>query len=385
MNTVSLKRIIPYGRQEITEEDIKAVAETLRSDYLTQGPKVAEFEEKLASYCGAKFAVAFSNGTAALHGAYYAAGLRKGDSFITSPMTFAATANAGLYLGASPVFCDIEPDTGNIDSDRIPALINKSVKLIAPVHYSGMPADMAEIRTIADERKLMVIEDACHALGAVYKGERIGNCAYSDMAVFSFHPVKHVATGEGGAVLTNNKNLRDTLLIFRSHGITRDNLINEPHGGWYHEMQELGYNYRMTDIQCALGISQLSRAESSLEKRRLMAAKYDAVFSDVKGVKTPPHREGRQNAYHLYPLRMEHGRKEVYDLLREKGVHAQVHYLPVYMHPYYRANGFENFTLPEAEKFYKSELSIPMFPSLTDEEQDYVTESVREALKCVLG
>lgn len=382
---MSLKRIIPYGRQEITEEDIKAVAETLRSDYLTQGPKVAEFEEKLASYCGAKFAVAFSNGTAALHGAYYAAGLRKGDSFITSPMTFAATANAGLYLGASPVFCDIEPDTGNIDSDRIPALINKSVKLIAPVHYSGMPADMAEIRTIADERKLMVIEDACHALGAVYKGERIGNCAYSDMAVFSFHPVKHVATGEGGAVLTNNKNLRDTLLIFRSHGITRDNLINEPHGGWYHEMQELGYNYRMTDIQCALGISQLSRAESSLGKRRLIAAKYDAVFGDVKGVKTPPHREGRQNAYHLYPLRMEHGRKEVYDLLREKGVHAQVHYLPVYMHPYYRANGFENFTLPEAEKFYKSELSIPMFPSLTDEEQDYVTESVREALKCVLG
>lgn len=382
---MSLKRIIPYGRQEITEEDIKAVAETLRSDYLTQGPKVAEFEEKLASYCGAKFAVAFSNGTAALHGAYYAAGLRKGDSFITSPMTFAATANAGLYLGASPVFCDIEPDTGNIDSDRISALIDKSVKLIAPVHYSGMPADMAEIRAIADERKLMVIEDACHALGAVYKGERIGNCAYSDMAVFSFHPVKHVATGEGGAVLTNNKNLRDTLLIFRSHGITRDNLINEPHGGWYHEMQELGYNYRMTDIQCTLGISQLSRAESSLGKRRLMAAKYDAVFSDVKGVKTPPHREGRQNAYHLYPLRMEHGRKEVYDLLREKGVHAQVHYLPVYMHPYYRANGFENFTLPEAEKFYKSELSIPMFPSLTDEEQDYVTESVREALKCVLG
>lgn len=382
---MSLKRIIPYGRQEITEEDIKAVAETLRSDYLTQGPKVAEFEEKLASYCGAKFAVAFANGTAALHGAYYAAGLRKGDSFITSPMTFAATANAGLYLGASPVFCDIEPDTGNIDSDRIPALINKSVKLIAPVHYSGMPADMAEIRAIADEKKLMVIEDACHALGAVYKGERIGNCAYSDMAIFSFHPVKHVATGEGGAVLTNNKNLRDTLLRFRSHGITRDNLINEPHGGWYHEMLELGYNYRMTDIQCALGISQLSRAESSLGKRRLMAAKYDAAFSDVKGVKTPPHREGRQNAYHLYPLRIEHGRKEVYDLLREKGVHAQVHYLPVYMHPYYRANGFDNFTLPEAEKFYKSELSIPMFPSLTDEEQDYVTESVREALKCVLG
>ncbi len=380
---MSADKIIPYGKQEITEDDIKCVAETLRSDYLTQGPKVAEFEERLASCCGARFAVVFSNGTAALHGAYYAAGLEKGDSFITTPMTFAATSNAGLYLGASPRFCDIEPDTGNIDTDGIPALIDKSTKLIAPVHYSGMPADMEKIHSIATENGLMVVEDACHALGAVYNGERIGNCAYSDMTVFSFHPVKHVATGEGGAVLTNNENLRNILARFRSHGIVRDSFMEEPHGGWYNEMQELGYNYRMTDIQCALGISQLARAEESVRKRREIAAKYDTAFSGIKGLKTPPYRENRMNAYHLYPLRIEKGRKSVYDFLRTKGVYAQVHYLPVYMHPYYRANGFEDFSLPEAEKFYSMELSIPMFPSLTEQEQDYVIECVLEAFKCV--
>lgn len=383
MKAVSADKIIPYGKQEITEDDIKCVAETLRSDYLTQGPKVAEFEERLASCCGARFAVVFSNGTAALHGAYYAAGLEKGDSFITTPMTFAATSNAGLYLGASPRFCDIEPDTGNIDTDGIPALIDKSTKLIAPVHYSGMPADMEKIHSIATENGLMVVEDACHALGAVYNGERIGNCAYSDMTVFSFHPVKHVATGEGGAVLTNNENLRNILARFRSHGIVRDSFMEEPHGGWYNEMQELGYNYRMTDIQCALGISQLARAEESVRKRREIAAKYDTAFSGIKGLKTPPYRENRMNAYHLYPLRIEKGRKSVYDFLRTKGVYAQVHYLPVYMHPYYRANGFEDFSLPEAEKFYSMELSIPMFPSLTEQEQDYVIECVLEAFKCV--
>lgn len=380
---MSADKIIPYGKQEITEDDIKCVAETLRSDYLTQGPKVAEFEERLASCCGARFAVVFSNGTAALHGAYYAAGLEKGDSFITTPMTFATTSNAGLYLGASPRFCDIEPDTGNIDTDGIPALIDKSTKLIAPVHYSGMPADMEKIHSIATENGLMVVEDACHALGAVYNGERIGNCAYSDMTVFSFHPVKHVATGEGGAVLTNNENLRNILARFRSHGIVRDSFMEEPHGGWYNEMQELGYNYRMTDIQCALGISQLARAEESVRKRREIAAKYDTAFSGIKGLKTPPYRENRMNAYHLYPLRIEKGRKSVYDFLRTKGVYAQVHYLPVYMHPYYRANGFEDFSLPEAEKFYSMELSIPMFPSLTEQEQDYVIECVLEAFKCV--
>jgi len=380
---VSADKIIPYGKQEITEDDIKCVAETLRSDYLTQGPKVAEFEERLASCCGARFAVVFSNGTAALHGAYYAAGLEKGDSFITTPMTFAATSNAGLYLGASPRFCDIEPDTGNINTDGIPALIDKSTKLIAPVHYSGMPADMEKIHSIATENGLMVVEDACHALGAVYNGERIGNCAYSDMTVFSFHPVKHVATGEGGAVLTNNENLRNILARFRSHGIARDGFMEEPHGGWYNEMQELGYNYRMTDIQCALGISQLSRAEESVRKRREIAAKYDAAFSGISGLKTPPHKINRENAYHLYPLRIEKGRKSVYDFLRTKGVYAQVHYLPVYMHPYYRTNGFEDFSLPEAERFYGMELSIPMFPSLTEQEQDYVIECVLEAFKCV--
>ncbi|HAL86771.1 MAG TPA: UDP-4-amino-4,6-dideoxy-N-acetyl-beta-L-altrosamine transaminase, partial [Deferribacteraceae bacterium] len=233
------------------------------------------------------------------------------------------------------------------------------------------------------ENGLMVVEDACHALGAVYNGERIGNCAYSDMTVFSFHPVKHVATGEGGAVLTNNENLRNILARFRSHGIVRDSFMEEPHGGWYNEMQELGYNYRMTDIQCALGISQLARAEESVRKRREVAAKYDTAFSGIKGLKTPPYRENRMNAYHLYPLRIEKGRKSVYDFLRTKGVYAQVHYLPVYMHPYYRANGFEDFSLPEAEKFYSMELSIPMFPSLTEQEQDYVIECVLEAFKCV--
>lgn len=381
---MSGRKIIPYGKQLITEEDIQTVAATLRSEHLTQGAKVPEFEEALAAYCRAKYAVVFSSGTAALHGAYHAAGLKKGDRFITTPMTFAATANAGLYLGAHPVFCDIEADTGNLDADRLKELADSSVKLIAPVHYSGMPCDMEKIKQIADKHGAAVVEDACHALGAEYKGTRIGSCAYSDMTVFSFHPVKHIATGEGGAVLTNDKKLRDSLLLFRSHGITKNSPVNEPHGGWYMEMQELGYNYRLTDIQCALGISQLKRAEENLKRRRGIAARYDEAFKNINGICTPSLFEDRLNAYHLYPLRLKNSRKEVYDTLRTDGIYAQVHYIPVYMHPYYRENGFAGFSLPNAEEFYNKELSIPMYPSLTDSEADCVIDRVIKAVeKCV--
>lgn len=380
---MSAEKNIPYGRQLISNEDISSVVEALKGEMLTQGNLVAEFEEKLAAKTGAKYAVVFSSGTAALHGAYSAAGLTKGDNFITSPMTFAATANAGIYLGASPLFCDIEFESGNIDANLIEKNINNSTKLIAPVHYSGMPADMEKIRKIADKHSLFVVEDACHALGAEYKNSKIGDCKYSDMTVFSFHPVKHITTGEGGAVLTNDLDLKLRLENFRTHGIVRSGFVNEPHGGWYNEMQNLGFNYRITDIQCALGISQLSKLDDFINKRRSLAEKYDKAFAGLKGILSPPQIADRKSAYHLYPIRLERGRKFVYDFLREKNIYTQVHYIPVYMHPFYRENGFEDFSLENAEKFYQSELSIPMFPSLTDSESDYVIECVKEALECV--
>jgi UDP-4-amino-4,6-dideoxy-N-acetyl-beta-L-altrosamine transaminase len=373
------RRIIPYGKQHITEEDIQAVAATLRSDYLTQGPKVAEFENALAEYTGAKYAVCFSNGTAALHGAYYSAGLGKNDKFITTPMTFAATANAGLYLGAVPIFCDVELDTGNIDASKLDD-VSDSVKLIAPVHYAGLPCEMESIKAFADKKGAVIVEDACHALGAEYKGTRIGSCAYSDMTVFSFHPVKHIATGEGGAVLTNNKDYYNKLKLFRSHGITKENHISTPHGGWYMEMQELGYNYRLTDIQCTLGIGQLKRSEANLERRRNIASLYDKAFREIKDIETPKYYIDRLHAYHLYPIKINN-RKAVYEALHKKNIYAQVHYIPVYMHPYYRQNGYSELCLRNAEQFYSHELSIPMFPSLTDEEVDYVIRNLIEAVR----
>ncbi len=380
--------MIPYGRQFIDEEDIKAVVEVLRSPFITQGPKIAEFEEKLASYCGAKFAVAFSSGTAALHAAYFSVGLSDGDEFITTPITFAATANAGLFLKAKPIFVDIEKDTGNIDVNLIEEAITSKTKLIVPVHYAGFPVDMKKIRSIAEKYGLKVVEDACHALGAEYEGCKIGSCKYSDATVFSFHPVKHITTGEGGAVLTDSEEIYQKLLMFRNHGITKDEKIFErsSHGPWYYEMQFLGYNYRITDIQAALGISQLKKLPKFLEKRRKIVKFYEETLKNSPLFYIPKEKHGRP-AWHLYPVRFKdkylYKKREIFISFLEKGIGVQVHYIPVYKHPFYQRMGY-TYKLPNAEDFYKREISLPIYPSLKDEELnkiieviDWITENIR--------
>lgn len=381
--------MIPYGRQFIDEEDIKSVVEVLKSPFITQGPKVAQFEEKLAEYCGARFAVAFSSGTAALHAAYFSAGLSEGDEFITSPITFAATANAGLFLGAKPVFVDVERDTGNIDADLIEEALTPKTKLIVPVHYAGFPANMEKIREIAEKHGLKVVEDACHALGAEYKGSKIGSCEYSDATVFSFHPVKHITTGEGGAVLTNCEDIYKKLIMFRSHGITKnaEDFENPPHGPWYYEMQFLGYNYKITDIQAALGISQLKKLPAFLKKRREIAERYHMRLKDSSLFHTPEEKSYGKSAWHLYPATLKDEylakKREIFTIFLEKGIGVQVHYIPVYHHPFYRRLGY-SLKLENAEDFYLREISLPLYPALKDEEFEkvievvnWITESIR--------
>jgi UDP-4-amino-4,6-dideoxy-N-acetyl-beta-L-altrosamine transaminase len=373
---------IPYGRQWIDEDDIRAVVGVLKSDWLTQGPKIEEFERQISAYCGVQHAVVFNSGTSALHGAYFAVGLEKDDEFITTPLTFVATANAGVYLGARPVFVDIQEDTGNIDASKIEPEISLKTKLVAPVHYAGHPVDLVAISKIAKKHGLFVVEDACHAMGSMFKGEETGNCKYSDMTVFSFHPVKHITTGEGGAVVTNNPDFYERLLMFRSHGITKRNLIYEPHGEWYYEMQLLGYNYRMTDIQAALGASQLRKLDVFVDRRRKIADTYNEAFAGNPFFDVPVERDYVFSAYHLYPLRIKdrhrNMKKEIAIALKEKGIGTQVHYVPVYQHPFYRELGYENGLCPVAEDFYQRELSIPLYPAMSDDEVRYVEKAVSE-------
>jgi perosamine synthetase len=297
---------IPYGRQTIDKADIKAVSNTLASEFLTTGPKIGEFEKKFARFVGAKYAVAVSSGTAALHLAVLAVGLKNGDELITSPMTFAASANCALYCGAKPVFVDIK-ENGLIDEKLIEDKITPETKIMIPVHLGGLPCDMKKIDAIAKRHKLIVIEDACHALGSEYLGTKIGDCKYSDMAVFSFHPVKHITTGEGGMITTNSKVYYEKLLLLRTHGITRDphNLINKKEGLWFYEMQELGFNYRLTDFQSALGISQLNKVKEFIKKRITIAIKYDQAFSKIDGIEIIKTPEGCKNVYHLYTLKVK--------------------------------------------------------------------------------
>ncbi|HBE89257.1 MAG TPA: UDP-4-amino-4,6-dideoxy-N-acetyl-beta-L-altrosamine transaminase [Elusimicrobia bacterium] len=383
-------KFIPYGRQHIDKGDIAAVAAVLGGDWLTQGPKIAQFEKALCAFTGARYAVAVANGTAALHIAALAAGVKPGDEVITSPITFAASANAVLYTGGKPVFADIQADTGNIDPARIEEKITRRTKAIIPVHFSGHPCEMDKISRLAKKRKLLVIEDAAHALGSEYKGGKVGNCRYCDMAILSFHPVKLITTGEGGAVLTNSRKLYEKLMLLRTHGITKDpsKLTNAgPYdGAWYHEMQTLGFNYRITDFQCALGTSQLKKLPAFLAARRRVVRFYEKELSGVPGLALPVEKSYAKSAWHLYPVRVKDAktRKIVFDLLRTAGIGAQVHYLPVYLHPYYRRLGYKKGLCPNAERFYEGEISIPMFQDLKISETAFVARRLKKAFESLL-
>ncbi len=381
--------LLPYGRQHITDDDVAAVVATLRSDFLTQGPRVTEFEEKFATYVGAKFAVAVSNGTAALHLCALALNVQPGQRVITTPITFAASANCVRYCGGEVHFADIDPATGLIDLQKVRELLEGQPKGhfagLIPVDFAGLAVDMEAARTLADEFGLWIIEDACHAPGGFFvdkagESRLCGNGQLAELAIFSFHPVKHIATGEGGMVTTNDEALYHRLRRLRSHGIEREagGLLRQDEGGWYMEMQELGYNYRISDILCALGISQLSRAEAGLVRRRALAAQYDAAFAATPGVTVlAPGRPG--HAYHLYVIQVAN-RRGLYEFLRTKNILAQVHYVPVHRMPYYENLGWKFGDFPHAEAYYARCLSLPLYPTLTDEEQAYVVDCVREFL-----
>lgn len=373
------KNLIPYGRQLIDEDDVQAIVDVLRSDYLTTGPKISEFEKAMCEYTGAKYAVAIANGTAALHAACFAAGIGPGDEVITTPITFAASSNCVLYCGGTPVFADINPTTYNIDPADIRRKITDKTKAIIPVHFTGQPCEMDEIHAIAKEYELIVIEDAAHALGADYKGKKIGSM--SDMTTFSFHPVKHITTGEGGMIMTNDEKLYERLVLFRSHGITRnEDLMIKNEGGWYYEQLDLGFNYRITDIQCALGISQLKKLDRFVNRRRELVKRYNEAFKNVEGIVCPQQADGCNNSWHLYVAQVEN-RKEVYDKLREVGIYANVHYIPVYKHPYYQKHGYANVCCKNAEALYTHMISLPLYPDLTYEEQNVVVNYIMSLIK----
>jgi len=373
---------LPYGRQSVDEVDIQAVVDVLRSDWLTTGPKVGEFEEAFAERVGAKYAVSFSSGTAALHGAAFAAGLKPGDEAITTPLTFAATANCVLYQGATPVFADIARDTLNVDPDQIEERISSKTKAILPVDYTGCPAALDAIRAIADRHGLIVIEDACHALGAEYHGRKVGSI--SDMTVFSFHPVKHITTGEGGMVSTNNQSLAETLRRFRNHGISSDARQRQTAGQWHYEMVLLGFNYRLPDIGCALGMRQLGSLDSNLARRREIAQRYTAAFRQTAGVIPPADAPDANPAWHLYPIRLRledltADRAEIFRALRAENIGVNVHYIPVHLHPYYRDRfGYKGGEFPVAEDAYSRLISLPMFHGMTDQDVEDVIAAVQK-------
>ena len=375
---------IPYGRQHITNEDIQAVVEVLKSDYLTQGPHIAEFEQAFADYIGVKYAVAVSNGTAALHLCTLAIGVKKGDRVITTPITFIASANCVRYADGEVIFSDIDPETYLLDINKVRQLLESApkgyYKGIIPVDFAGRAVDLEAFRKLADEYGCWIIEDACHAPGGYFtdsKGVRqnCGNGNYADLAIFSFHPVKHIACGEGGMITTNNKDLYDRVRNLRTHGIQqRPELRQYNHGVWYYEMQELGYNYRITDIQSALGISQLKRAKAGLERRKEIATVYEDAFQEKTFIRGQSGVVGG-HAYHLYIVEFE-DRDRLINHLREQNIFAQVHYIPVHLMPYYRQFGWKDGDLPMAEEYYKHCLSIPMYPTLTEKEQITVIETI---------
>jgi UDP-4-amino-4,6-dideoxy-N-acetyl-beta-L-altrosamine transaminase len=386
-------KAIPYGRQNITDDDIQSVVETLQSDYLTQGPKIAEFEAAFANYVDSKYAVAVSNGTGALHLCTLALGVKPGDKVITTPITFAASANCVRYCGGEVVFSDIDAETYLLDINNVRALLESSpkgtYKGIIPVDFAGRANNLKAFRKLADEYNLWIIEDACHAPGGSFKDENeaiqfCGNGHFADLAIFSFHPVKHIASGEGGMITTNDEALYQKLIQLRTHGIVKNNdsysnsieLAGgiDQYPGWYMEMQNLGFNYRLTDFQAALGFSQLSRADVGIQRRRYIALNYFNAFKDKAYVKGQS-RFIEGHAYHLYVIEVEN-RLGLYNHLRDKSIYAQIHYIPCHLMPYYQSLGWKESDLPNAENYYKHCISLPMFPALTDEEQAYVINEI---------
>lgn len=375
---------LPYGRQTVNNDDIDSVVKALKGDYLTTGPYLKEFEEKVAKYVGAKYAVAVVNGTAALHMACFAAGIKEGDEVIVSPMTFAASANCVLYCGGTPVFVDIDPNTYNIDPDKIEEKITSKTKAIIPVDFAGQSVDMDKIKSIADKYGLIIIEDAAHALGSEYKGVKVGSQA--DMVEFSFHPVKPITTAEGGIITTNNEELYKKMVLFRAHGITRDSeLLEENHGPWYYEQQFLGYNYRLTDVQSALGTSQMNRIEEFIKRRRDIVNKYNNAFKNIKEVVTPYQAEFSYSGWHIYVIKIRPElltgtRKEIFEALQAENIGVNVHYLPVYLHPYYKALGYEKGICPNAEDLYENMITLPLFPSMTEKDVEDVIDAVNKVV-----
>lgn len=369
--------VIPYGKQTIEKDDIQSVVDVLKSDYLTTGPKIAEFEKMVADYVGAKYAVAISNGTSALHAACFAAGIRPGDEVITTPLTFAASSNCVLYCGGTPVFADVDPKTYNIDPEDIRRKITAKTKAIVAVHLAGQPCDMDEIHKIAKEHDLLVIEDGAHALGSVYKGKKVGTL--SDMTTFSFHPVKPITTGEGGMIVTDNEEFYKKMMLFRSHGITRDeNLMTRNDGPWFYQQLDLGYNYRITDIQCALGCSQMKKLDRFLARRKEIVARYNEAFADCENIVTPYQLPETESGWHLYIVQVKNcDRRKVFEALREHGIAVNVHYIPVYMHPYYQEHGYKDVHCRNAEEIYSHIISLPLYPTLTEEQQQYVIETLK--------
>lgn len=370
-------KIIPYGRQWIDNKDIKEVVKVLKGDWLTQGSKVEEFEKAVAKYCGAKYAVAVSSGTAALHLAYIVAGIKPGDEIITTPLTFSATANMAVIMGAKPVLVDIDEETLNIDPKLIERAITGKTKAIVPVDFSGQSCDYDEIKEIADKHKLLIIEDAAHALGSLYKGKRIGG--FADMTILSFHPVKTITTGEGGMVLTNNAQFFEKLKKLRHHGITK----NPEKGKWYYEVENPGYNYRITDFQCALGISQFKKLDKFIKLRRKIAEKYNKAFQDLNGIKILEERGYSKSAWHIYPVQITKAdRRKVFEELQKAGIGVQVHYMPLHMHPFYEKKfGYKKGDFLNAEKYYEGAISLPLYPKMSDADINKVIKTVKNILK----
>ena len=387
-----MTKYIPYGTQSIDEDDISSVVQALRSDFLTQGPLVPQFEDAIKSYCGAEYAVASNSATSSLHLACMALGVGPGDTVWTSAITFAASSNCALYCNASVDFVDVEPSTFNMCAQQLETKLkiakenNCLPKVVIPVHLCGQPCEMEKIYELSQEFNFKIVEDASHAIGASYKGHKIGSCIYSDIAIFSFHPVKIITTGEGGMAVTNNQELARKLELLRSHGITRDvsQMKNSSHGPWYYEQIDLGFNYRMTDIHAALGINQIKKLDSFVATRHEIASRYDEAFSELP-LQTPFQHKDAFSSYHLYVIKLDllsikSNHHTVFEYLRNKGIGVNLHYMPVYLHPFYQDMGFSKGYCLEAENYYKTAISIPMYPQLEAKDQTYVINSVIEAL-----